>query len=424
MDRTLRDSAELDRIRIRDKKRKEWDDTLAALKKLPPSPIHDRGSNDRAAYHTETLMRIKLQKQAARLVAEGKTMVTRSTAATLLAEDPTKASDDSAPRSRKKSNSRNYNAALHEALEAIDQVDSEPSVSCSDSDYEDDKTKGESGESDAAEGGSEGLLAENDGDRGDGAASGTTQVESEGDGGDVLDANDDSSDDSSDTEDKPNSSPNVHQTFTKKKQDAGDSFFQPGTKMFNTWEEFHAAFDAHQVQSFQQFSKRTSTSVKVRNKQILRAAKKTMAAGKRKRKDVRLVPKQWETYSETLVCTHGQPYEPRGKGSRKHNSVRDTKCTARVNARVTSSISGTWYVRVTTSGNHNHNLNKRIWENYAENRIVKDPRLTNDVEVLRKAGANAQGILKYLRERTGTYHHLFGMFSVNDIFLFFFGVIT
>ncbi|KAF4041075.1 hypothetical protein GN244_ATG06742 [Phytophthora infestans] len=233
------------------KKRKEWDDTLAALKKLPPSPIHDRGSNDRAAHRTETLMRIKLQKQAARLVAEGKTMVTRSTAATLLAEDPTKASDDSALRSRKKSNSRNYNAALHEALEAIDQVDSEPSVSCSDSDYEDDKTKGESGESDAAEGGSEGLLAENDGDRGDGAASCSTQVESEGDGGDVLDANDD---DSSDTEDKPNSSPNVHQTFTKKKQDAGDSFLQPGARMFNTWEEFHAAFDAHQVQSFQQFS--------------------------------------------------------------------------------------------------------------------------------------------------------------------------
>ncbi|KAF4031601.1 hypothetical protein GN244_ATG16592 [Phytophthora infestans] len=373
VDRTLRDSAELDRIRIRDKKRKEWDDTLAALKKLPPYPIHDRGSNDRAAYHTETLMRIKLQKQAARLVAEGKTMVMRSTAATLLAEDPTKASDDSAPRSRKKSSSRNYNAALHEALEAIDQVDSEPSVSCSDSDYEDDKTKGESGESDAAEGGSEGLLAENDGDRGDGAASGTTQVESEGDGGDVLDANDDSSDDSSDTEDKPSSSPNVHQTFLRRNKTL---------VIHSSNQEFNAAFDAHQVQSFQQFSKRTSTSVKVRNKQILRAAKKTMAAGKRKRKDVRLVPKQWETYSETLVCTHGQPYEPRGKGSRKHNSVRDTKCTARVNARVTSSISGTWYVRVTTSENHNHNLNKRIWENYAENRIVKDPRLTNDVEEL------------------------------------------
>ncbi|KAF4134886.1 hypothetical protein GN958_ATG15906 [Phytophthora infestans] len=153
VDLTLRDRSELDRIRIRDKKQKEWDDTLAALKKLTPSPIHDRGSNDRAAYCTETLMRIKLQKQAARLVADGKTMVTRSTAATLLAEDPTKASEDSAPRSRKKSNSRNYSAALHEALGAIDQVDSEPSVSCSDSDYEDDKTKGESGDSDAAEGG-------------------------------------------------------------------------------------------------------------------------------------------------------------------------------------------------------------------------------------------------------------------------------
>ncbi|KAF4030091.1 hypothetical protein GN244_ATG18130 [Phytophthora infestans] len=283
VDRTLRDSAELDRIRIRDKKRKEWDDTLAALKKLPPSPIHDRGSNDRAAYHTETLMRIKLQKQAARLVAEGKTMVTRSTAATLLAEDPTKASDDSAPRSRKKSNSRIYNAALHEALEAIDQVDSEPSVSCSDSDYEDDKTKGESGESDAAEGGSEGLLAENDGDRGDGAVvplkskvkamveTFWTQMMVQ-----VM------------IQVIPKTNRIHHRMYTKRLLRINKTLV-----IHSSNQEFHAAFDAHQVQSFQQFSKRTSTSVKVRNKQILRAAKKTMAAGKRKRKDVRLVPKQW-----------------------------------------------------------------------------------------------------------------------------------
>ncbi|KAF4035937.1 hypothetical protein GN244_ATG12024 [Phytophthora infestans] len=283
VDRTLRDSAELDRIRIRDKKRKEWDDTLAALKKLPPSPIHDRGSNDRAAYHTETLMRIKLQKQAARLVAEGKTMVTRSTAATLLAEDPTKASDDSAPRSRKKSNSRNYNAALHEALEAIDQVDSEPSVSCSDSDYEDDKTKG--------------RVAKVMQRKGDLKDYWPRMMEIAAMVPPVV---------------PPKSKVKAMvETFWTQ------MMIQVMIQVIPKTNRIHHRMYTKRLlrrnktlvihssnQSFQQFSKLTSTSVKVRNKQILRAAKKTMAAGKRKRKDVRLVPKQWETYSETLVCTH------------------------------------------------------------------------------------------------------------------------
>ncbi|OWZ03785.1 hypothetical protein PHMEG_00024425 [Phytophthora megakarya] len=49
-----------------------------------------------------------------------------------------------------------------------------------------------------------------------------------------------------------------------------------------------------------------------------------------------LVPGVWVVYSKTRVCTHGQTYEPRGNGKRVHNSVRDTKCTVRVNARVTA----------------------------------------------------------------------------------------
>eukprot|EP00644_Phytophthora_capsici_P007426 jgi/Phyca11/112228/e_gw1.21.368.1 len=106
-------------------------------------------------------------------------------------------------------------------------------------------------------------------------------------------------------------------------------------------------------------------------------------------------------YSQTLVCTHGQPYEPKGNGERYHSNIRDTKCKARVNVRVTVSVSGSWYLCVNPSGEHNHALNKRTFESYAENRTVKDAQLTRDVAILHKAGAKAKGILRYLREQTG-----------------------
>ncbi|EGZ19484.1 hypothetical protein PHYSODRAFT_490466 [Phytophthora sojae] len=146
---------------------------------------------------------------------------------------------------------------------------------------------------------------------------------------------------------------------------------------------------------------RTSTSVFLRNKQILEKDKERKRAAKKARKPITLVPAEWVTYSKTLVCTHGQPYEPKGKGKRHHNNVRDTKCKARLNVRVAATFSGTWRLRVNATGKHNHDLNKHLWESYAENRTVKDPQLTEAVAVLHKAGANTHGILQYLRERTG-----------------------
>ncbi|POM71760.1 Hypothetical protein PHPALM_11630 [Phytophthora palmivora] len=64
----------------------------------------------------------------------------------------------------------------------------------------------------------------------------------------------------------------------------------------------------------------------------------------------------------------------------------------------------TWKIgglRAKATGNHNHDLNRHLWESYAENRVVTDSRLKNDVVVMHKAGTNAYGILQYLRERTG-----------------------
>ncbi|KAE9199396.1 hypothetical protein PF004_g19283 [Phytophthora fragariae] len=163
----------------------------------------------------------------------------------------------------------------------------------------------------------------------------------------------------------------------------------------------HRLFQAYQVKTYQHFSKRTSTSVTVRNNQIKRVALRLKRQGKKQRKKERFLPEEWGQYSKTLVCTHGQPYHSRGKGRRKHEKVRGTECSARVNARVQTTLDDSWVLLVTVSGFHNHDLNDHVWDEYSGDRTVKDAGLQQDVEVLRKAGATAKGILQYLRERTG-----------------------
>ncbi|OWY95275.1 hypothetical protein PHMEG_00034763 [Phytophthora megakarya] len=190
--------------------------------------------------------------------------------------------------------------------------------------------------------------------------------------------------------------------MTKKR--AVPLWFRGFKSSFKTWDQFHDAFHAFQSETYQRFTTRSTTSVPIRNKQIVTSSKARKRAGKKPKKDVTLIPeKDWKIYSKTLVCTHRQPYEPKGKGKRNHNRVRDTKCMARVNVRVTMTLSGSWYLCVNASDGHNHTLNKHSFESYAENRTVKDVELTRAVATLHRAGANAQCILRYLRERTGWF---------------------
>ncbi|ETP15612.1 hypothetical protein F441_09646 [Phytophthora nicotianae CJ01A1] len=235
----------------------------------------------------------------------------------------------------------------------------------------------------------------------------TTELLLQSDDGSANDS--DNSDDGSkgseaQAEISPNShriSPNPHPKSDLRVKSAVSAWFYGFESSFDSWDRFHAAFYIFQLETFQRFTKRTSTSVTARNKQIVASSKARKVAGKKTRKAVTLVPDEWVTYSKTLVCTHGQPYEPKGKGKRNHNNVRDTNCPARVNLTVTASISGRWYLRANASGSHNHAVSKHTYEGYTENRTVKDPQLKSDVAVLRKAGATAKGILQYLQERTG-----------------------
>ncbi|KAE8879692.1 hypothetical protein PF003_g36142 [Phytophthora fragariae] len=219
----------------------------------------------------------------------------------------------------------------------------------------------------------------------------------EEEGGEEESENAASEDGSGDTEVPPN----FHRSRAGEKKTSALSLFKNFPTIFGSWQDFHEVFQAYQVKTYQHFSKRTSTSVTVRNNQIKRAALRLKRQGKKQRKKEQFLPEEWGQYSKTLVCTHGQPYHSRGKGRRKHEKVRGTECSARVNARVKATLDDSWVLRVTVSGSHNHDLNEHVWEEYSGNRTVTDAGLQQDVEVLRKAGATAKGILQYLCERIG-----------------------
>ncbi|OWZ11108.1 hypothetical protein PHMEG_00015923 [Phytophthora megakarya] len=176
-----------------------------------------------------------------------------------------------------------------------------------------------------------------------------------------VDVRDKQSGDTGDEEDSEDVHPpkfrqKFHQMHTKTGMNRDSEFVHGFPTTFNSWEESHDAFEDYQSKTFEQVSKRSSTSVAADSSYHKSQQERWISS----RKAVTLVPGVWVVYSKTLACTHGQTYEPRGKGKQTHSSVRDTKCTVRVNARVTATSSGIWLLRVTTSGTHNHDLNKFI----------------------------------------------------------------
>ncbi|KAF4129176.1 hypothetical protein GN958_ATG21631 [Phytophthora infestans] len=197
--------------------------------------------------------------------------------------------------------------------------------------------------------------------------------------------------------------PKIHQTHSKNRKVFVCVRFGSLKKTYESREAFHAAFEVFQSETYKQFLKRLSTSVKIRNNHMTKNAEALKLTGKRARKAVNLIPTDWERYGITFKCIHGQEYNSRGKGKRKHRKARDTKCSAKLSARVTATSYGDLELKRIGSGVRNHYLTKELWESYAENRTVKDVRLTNDVEVLQSAGANGKGILLYIHGRTAKF---------------------
>jgi hypothetical protein len=137
---------------------------------------------------------------------------------------------------------------------------------------------------------------------------------------------------------------------------------------FPSWEALDAYVQEFKEHSYQMFGVRTSVPVKRRNERIAQRHSTDNAYQK--------LPELWQFYSRIYGCTHGVRPRNRGKGLRVHGSVRDTGCTARMNATLkVDRVTKLYYISVRLDGFHNHPCDKELYYGYPENRRIKDPAL-------------------------------------------------
>ncbi|KAE8887146.1 hypothetical protein PF003_g28610 [Phytophthora fragariae] len=240
--RRQRDSAELERIKIRAQERKRRIDSrverLSDIHRLPPLPVYDRGVLE--AHRAAKIGRARQEELANRLALLGRTTRTRSTDV-LLSRD----NSDSEHRGTERralstmfgGSSSDDGGALREAFNAIEEADEEPSPNASDdSDYQDtpsadrDAREDEQQDEDDAEEGEDNEDDENQGGEDDEEESEEDEEEAENEDGDDGEENDEDGggkevneltdqregdeseqDDEEETDDKFGVAPNLHQ---------------------------------------------------------------------------------------------------------------------------------------------------------------------------------------------------------------------
>ncbi|GMF57042.1 unnamed protein product [Phytophthora fragariaefolia] len=187
---------------------------------------------------------------------------------------------------------------------------------------------------------------------------------------------------------------------------------------FDSWEAFHSYME----------------DVKDRNKIIDKATNPTATKN----------PEDFEDYAKTLICTHGGKYKYRGKEV-IHIHMKTIRCirvvsgavgcsclqsgavgVSRVQSDAVGYLRGTltnvslmlcdqinacvrlvakepqkFAVCVTkTMVLHNHRMGQRTYKQYASNRLSVGDEVLSTVNVLRKAGAKAKSILKFIVEHS------------------------
>ncbi|KAF1324677.1 hypothetical protein FI667_g9673, partial [Globisporangium splendens] len=148
---------------------------------------------------------------------------------------------------------------------------------------------------------------------------------------------------------------------------------------FPSWEALDAYVQEFKEHSYQMFGVRTSVPVKRRNERIAQRHSTDSAYQK--------LPESWQFYSRIYGCTHGVRPRNRGKGLRVHGSVRDTGCTARMNATLkVDRVTKLYYISVRLDGFHNHPCDKERYYGYPENRRIKDPALLRKVLQMHERG--------------------------------------
>ncbi|OWZ01633.1 LOW QUALITY PROTEIN: hypothetical protein PHMEG_00026943 [Phytophthora megakarya] len=195
---------------------------------------------------------------------------------------------------------------------------------------------------------------------------------------------------------------------------------------FETWEAFQSYLESYQVKTFQVNS----------NYVYLHDISKSIFEKRRGPEQGDKSSSELSIYvdsrglggvREDLDCTHGGKYRYRRKRKQRCQEVRPIDCKVQVSLTLRSVVIGricpslphqfAWSLNVCvrevnnspskfavcvtkTFLTHNHRLGSRIYKQYPANRMSVDVSTMSTVDSLRKAGAKAKSILKFLVENT------------------------
>ncbi|CAI5724815.1 hypothetical protein KXD40_003450 [Peronospora effusa] len=181
-------------------------------------------------------------------------------------------------------------------------------------------------------------------------------------------------------------------------------------RVFNSWDEFETYMNSYARRSYQIFRKRTSTSVKLRNrrvaKRLLSRSKKTSQVLEEEHTRVenpQLIPERYNNYSLTLVCTHSGAFVSRGTGRRSRQDVRATRCNVQINAclKLTDPVANRYQVHVTRALlTHNHRVDKETFLQYSNTRLKLSSELLSCVELMRKTGVKPKDVHSYIMKHS------------------------
>ncbi|KAL3661058.1 hypothetical protein V7S43_014073 [Phytophthora oleae] len=176
-------------------------------------------------------------------------------------------------------------------------------------------------------------------------------------------------------------------------------------RVFDSWDEFHTYMETYARRSFQIFRKRTSTSVKLRNRRVAERCSTRIktAADHVRNESARLIPEKYVNYSLTLVCTHSGAFVSRGTGKRSRQDVRATHCNVQVNAclKLADPVTNRYQVNVTRALlTHNHRVDKETFLQYSNTRLNLSDELLSCVELMRKTGVKPKDVRAYIMEHS------------------------
>ncbi|RLN89901.1 hypothetical protein BBJ28_00010922 [Nothophytophthora sp. Chile5] len=176
-------------------------------------------------------------------------------------------------------------------------------------------------------------------------------------------------------------------------------------RTFDSWDEFDHFMEEYGRRTFQLFRKRTSTSVKLRNRRLadrvvkVRDKQVATASVEPAEERVCLIPERYVNYSVTLVCTHSGAFVSRGTGKRSRQDVRATRCDVQVNAclKLADPRRSRYQIHVTRALlTHNHRVDEETFLQYSNTRLNLPDALLGCVELMRKTGMKPRDIRAYI----------------------------